>query len=513
MAASTGNSWDEALLHLPAYQKYKEFDSVDISKETLSQCNDLGSKEESDKTLCKKVAQNLRKLSTLQGDELTNGCYYFQHWFYEQIAKTYYDGKDKNKKYHVGEKLFDIIALFISKYSKLEPCRCNVFGKPEDWKEEKYLHTYFENHQDINCSNSGKDRCEKYIQYVTYINSLFPGKVDKCCDDEELWYEGFCEPYFKCENKFSPEKLLTQLKTELQSLGTKAEAPREGGTVGGVVDAKAKPGAAVSEGAGSGVLKPAAAKPAPVKPAPAKPVAAKPVAAKPADTNPAPSERAPAKPVAAKPAATKPAATKPAKEESEGEDPAQAKPVPAKPVAAKPLATKSAPPERAPEAPEPKRSQPEIPAREVPEQAVVETADTLQHEESFSPPPMESSEQSVQEVSSYTTELASSGVPLTNADALSTLGTTHEELDSNFFRNVIMAIAVLGTIFFLFYYNRSARLESNSRKKKGKKKIFEHNYYEEYEKELPMYDSEETFVDSEMDRLYLNYHPDQDSYY
>ncbi|KMZ92840.1 variable surface protein Vir 12 [Plasmodium vivax Mauritania I] len=508
MAASTGNSWDEALLHLPAYQKYKEFDSVDISKETTSQCNNLGSKEESDKTLCKKIAQNLRKLSTLQGDELKNGCYYFQHWFYEQIAKTYYDGKNKNNKYHVGETLFDIIALFISTYPKLEPCRCYVSGKPEYWEEEKYLHDYFKNYQHIKCSNSSKDRCEKYIQYVTYINRLFPAKEDTCCDEGEL-IEDFCKPYFNCENKFSPEKLLTQLKTELQSLGTKAEAPREGGTVGGVVDAKAKPGAAESEGAESGIPKPAAA-----KPAPAKPVA----------TSPAPSERAPAKPVAAKPAATKPATTKPAKEESEGEDPAGAKPVaakpapgeavPAKPVAAKPVATESAAPERAPEAPEPKRSQPEIPAREVPEQAVVETAETLQHEESLSPPPMEGSEPSVQEVSSYNSELASNGVPLTIADSPNTLGTTNEELDSNFFSNIIMAVAVLGTIFFLFYYNRSARLESSSRKKKQKKgKIFEHNYYEEYEKELPMYDSEETFVDSEMDRLYLNYHPDQDSYY
>ncbi|KMZ92503.1 hypothetical protein PVMG_06329 [Plasmodium vivax Mauritania I] len=60
----------------------------------------------------------------------------------------------------------------------------------------------------------------------------------------------------------------------------------------------------------------------------------------------------------------------------------------------------------------------------------------------------------------------------------------------------------------------SSRLESSYRKKKKKKgKIFEHNYYEEYEKELAMYGSEETFLDSETDRLYLNYHPDQDSYY
>ncbi|SCA83549.1 Plasmodium vivax Vir protein, putative [Plasmodium vivax] len=139
---------------------------------------------------------------------------------------------------------------------------------------------------------------------------------------------------------------------------------------------------------------------------------------------------------------------------------------------------------------------------------------TVQHEEALGSQPVESVEQGVHAISSYTTESVSNALPLTISDSTNTLGTTHEELDSNFFRNVIMAIAVLGTIFFLFYYNRSSRLESSYRKKKKKKgKIFEHNYYEEYEKELAMYGSEETFLDSETDRLYLNYHPDQDSYY
>ncbi|EDL44593.1 variable surface protein Vir12-like [Plasmodium vivax] len=196
-----------------------------------------------------------------------------------------------------------------------------------------------------------------------------------------------------------------------------------------------------------------------------------------------------AKPVAAKPVATKSAAPEPAREP----------PVGVKPAAAKHVVVKT----------EPAVSEPENRRREV-----SETSGTLHNEAPLSSLPVGGAEQGVHVAQVYNPELASSEVPLAVADTPSAVGTTHEELDSNFFRNIIMAVAVLGTICFLFYYNRSSRLESSLRKKKKKKgKIFEHNYYEEYEKELEMYGSEETFLDSESDRLYLNYHPDQDSYY
>ncbi|KMZ83296.1 hypothetical protein PVBG_06065, partial [Plasmodium vivax Brazil I] len=56
-------------------------------------------------------------------------------------------------------------------------------------------------------------------------------------------------------------------------------------------------------------------------------------------------------------------------------------------------------------------------------------------------------------------------------------------------------------------------LKSRFPKRKRKKKIFEHNYYEEYEKELAKYDSENESLDSQSDRYYLNYEPEGDSYY
>ncbi|KMZ95135.1 hypothetical protein PVMG_06002 [Plasmodium vivax Mauritania I] len=460
----------------------------------------------------------------------------------------------------------------------MEPCKCYESGYPDVWKEEKHLHDYFENHKDIKCSNSDKSMCEKYIQYVTYINTLFEEKVDKCCDGEDLDEYGFCEPYFNCENKYSPQDLLTHLKRELQSLDKKVEAPHDGGT--GAVEAGKAPGsgvegrekkaqedkvAAVTTGkeskeklvaaevpkekgadslAQSAPEKYVIAKPAvqesvganpggsesregehaSAKTVGEKPPAEKPLAQESGGAIPAPSEGAPAKPVATKPPTAGPVTAeservKPAMAESGEAELRVTKPAPAKPVASKPetekpkeiVAEQEATKETVAEEEATKET---VALEEAPEEVVNETTNTLQPEEPFGTPPIESAEQGVHVISSHNTEPASNALPLTIADTPNTLGTTHEELDSKFFRNVIMAIAVLGTIFFLFYYNRSSRLESSLRKKKRKKgEIFEHNYYEEYEKELAMYGSEETFLDSETDRLYLNYHPDQDSYY
>ncbi|GAB67078.1 VIR-like CYIR protein [Plasmodium cynomolgi strain B] len=165
MEPSTKNSWDEALLHLPAYQKYEQFDSVEISKETISECNALKSNDAGDKTLCKKVAQNLKKLSTLPDDELKSGCYYFQHWFFDNIAKKYYNGNKQGNNYNVAKELFDIVLIFTSKLPKIKPCYCHESGSPDVWKEEKDLHDYFENHKDIKCNDSDKSKCEKYVNY------------------------------------------------------------------------------------------------------------------------------------------------------------------------------------------------------------------------------------------------------------------------------------------------------------------------------------------------------------
>ncbi|SCA82178.1 VIR protein [Plasmodium vivax] len=569
MALSPENNWVEVLQNLKSYKEYEKLDKVDIKNENSSHCNDLGSKDEGDKTLCKKIVQNLSHLSTLEDDEnLENSCYYFQHWFFDNIAKKYYDGDERGDNYPVAEKLFNIISKITPVSSKMEPCKCYESGYPDVWKEEKHLHDYFQNHKDIKCSNSDKSKCEKYIQYVTYINNLYQEKEYKCCDGEDLDEYGFCEPYFKCESTYNPNDLLTKLQKELESADKRTEAPREGGAravepgkalgsggeerekktqedevsaeatgkvpkekvvAGEVPKVKvadslvqsvaektipAQPAVQESVGSKPGGLESRGEKGAPAKAVGEEPPAEKSIevesgGVKPAAAKPAPVKPAPAKPVAAKPAETKSPSAGPVEAEPERVKPAEAKPVEVQP---KETVSEEESAER--EEAEDESNEGVTVEEVTTEELVAEMPSTMRHEEALGSQPVESVEQGVHAISSYTTESASNALPLTIADSTNTLGTTHEALDSNFFRNVIMAIAVLGTIFFLFYYNRSSRLESSLRKKKRKKgKIFEHNYYEEYEKELAMYGSEETFLDSETDRLYLNYHPDQDTYY
>ncbi|KMZ76618.1 hypothetical protein PVIIG_05462 [Plasmodium vivax India VII] len=238
MALSPENNWVEVLQNLPSYKEYEKLDKVDITNEKSTHCNNLGSKDEGDKTLCKKIVQNLNQLSALKDDEnLENSCYYFQHWFFDNIAKKYYDGDERA-----------------------------------------------------------------------------------------------------------------------------AESERE------------------------------------------KLAAAKPVEVKPKET------------VSEEESAEREEAEEEANEDETAEG-----------ITVEEVTT---------------------------EEVVSEMTSNMQHEEDLGSHPIESAEEGVRAISSHNTEPASNTLPLTIADSTNTLGTAHEELDSNFFRNVIMAIAVLGTIFFLFYYNR-----------------------------------------------------------
>ncbi|CAG9479379.1 unnamed protein product [Plasmodium vivax] len=137
-------------------------------------------------------------------------------------------------------------------------------------------------------------------------------------------------------------------------------------------------------------------------------------------------------------------------------------------------------------------------------------ASTLVTKIPLSPTPGKSPGTLVNTIPSYSTDIKTDTVAVPIADSSGNLGTVNEKLDSSFYHNIIMAAAILGTIFFLFYYNMSSGLKSRFPKRKRKKKIFEHNYYEEYEKELAKYDSEDMSLVFEEDRYYLNYQPEHD---
>ncbi|GAB70060.1 CYIR protein [Plasmodium cynomolgi strain B] len=220
MALLPENDWEKHLEKLPSYEEYKKLDDVDIKVYSDDYCvKDLGSLKEEDKTFCNKVSKHLKSLSGLSDKDRKHGCFYFQYWFFDQISKKYSANNKINNK-PVSDKLFDLVALKIRESPNLESCRCYESGTPEVWKEEKDLHDYFENYKNINCTNSDKLTCEKYVRYVTYINKLFQSKEYDCCNDDELDLVS-CEPYIKCEYETRPNDLLQELQKQLKAIEEK----------------------------------------------------------------------------------------------------------------------------------------------------------------------------------------------------------------------------------------------------------------------------------------------------
>ncbi|KMZ94305.1 variable surface protein Vir12 [Plasmodium vivax Mauritania I] len=468
MPLSDANNWEKHFPNLPAYQKYKELNEVDITGYNNDKCDKLAKSDDGDKKLCKQILKNLSVLKTKKGEEQERGCYYFQNWLHDQIKGKYYNEKDQGSKYSIANELFNLVADDISSNGINQACRGFSFGNPEIWKKDKDLHDYFENFEKIKCNDSDRDECQKYVNYVTYIDPMYETKNDDCCYEGEL--ELHCNSSIKCDDKYDTNKLLDELKKQLQAIDKK----------------KADADAAAQEEA--------------------KAKQAEAEKAKQAEAEKAKQLEEDRKQVEKEKAKQLEEERRKAQAERDAQEAENRKKAAAAAAEARKKELAAAAEAR----------EKELAAAAVRggQQTVRGETGALQPEPSLGVPPRDSHEDSVNAATTYNSGISGDAGHASLAGVPSTLESVSDMVDSNFIRNIIMAVAVLGTIFFLFYYNRSSRLESSLRKKKRKKgKIFEHNYYEEYEKELEMYGSEETFLDSEADRFYLNYHPDQDSYY
>ncbi|KNA00823.1 variable surface protein Vir12g [Plasmodium vivax North Korean] len=471
MPLSDANNWEKHFPNLPAYQKYKELDKVDITGYNNDKCDKLEKSDEGDKKLCKQILKNLSILKSKQGKEQKNGCFYFQNWLHDQIKGKYYNGKEKTNKYSIADELFNLVALAIPSNGINQACSGNSFGTLEIWKKDKDLHDYFENFEKIKCNDSDRDECQKYVNYVKYIDPMYDAKIYDCCDEDDL--DPLCVLPVKCDDKYDTKELLAKLKKELQVIDKK----------------KADADAAAQEEEKRKKAELEKAK------------------QQEANRRKAEEEKAKQERKAQEEENRKKAAAAAAEAAQRLKDEAAAE------ARKKELAAAAEAREKELAAAAEAKEK-ELAAARGGQQTVRGETGALQPEPSLGVPPRDSHEDSVNAATTYNSGISGDAGHASLAGVPSSLESVSDMVDSNFIRNIIMAVAVLGTIFFLFYYNRSSRLESSLRKKKRKKgKIFEHNYYEEYEKELEMYGSEETFLDSEADRFYLNYHPDQDSYY
>ncbi|GAW80427.1 variable surface protein [Plasmodium gonderi] len=220
---------------LPSCMKYKKLDeenNINACEEECKKCKEDICKEckeckeciecnqENYKETCEKICHRLIKLSTILSDEssLGNRCSYFNYWTYEQLWKKYNSSSSSNSSTQINTCVLNALHKLIwsineSDNVKNNPCYFYFDGTFSDWKNEKYLHDYFKNHDHIK-SNGGSNNDEsKYCKYVTSILTLYEKYSSYCCTYFFFGhYWDHCPNFYKCNKDYSPYKLLNKLK-------------------------------------------------------------------------------------------------------------------------------------------------------------------------------------------------------------------------------------------------------------------------------------------------------------
>ncbi|VUZ99247.1 PIR protein [Plasmodium vivax] len=439
----------------------KLFDGFYVKKSSstfFKECDALNDYEKTHpgvKELCTKLISSLEKLAEMKtkDKDYYDRCNYLPHWLFDEIGKIYKSIPSKNsdnlpffsKLSHIGNKVNR--ELTGNKCTTLPISNSFSLATRKNRKNSYiYLQKYNEIKQIIN--DKGKGKCNQYITYLQYIDSLHKKyKTDDC----RVYLFLPTPNYADCYSKYEPSKLIPILNN------CKDEGSKGGGNRGtgwwfsGFLGSSTGSSQSSKDNAPAGTAK-----------------AGSTVGDK-------------GRPEASKGVAGIPDSRGLTSSTSLGGSGSQ---VEARPSARPVVAAAGG----------------GLPGQLATAQAKVNLITTTG----------KSNEQVVHAASSYNSGPGGNALPEPTASPAGALESVSYKLDSNFYRNIIMAAAILGTIFFLFYYNMSSGLKSRFPKRKRKKKIFEHNYYEEYEKELEKYGSENESLDSQSDRYYLNYQPERD---
>ncbi|KMZ95176.1 hypothetical protein PVMG_05094 [Plasmodium vivax Mauritania I] len=433
----------------------------------VDECNKLNTHDKTYvgvKALCSKFARALEKAAEVkdQGEERKNRCNYLRYWLYDEIGRI--QKVQHSQKIDSIPFFKDFIQAVNKVNEQIKVGKCTLtFDKNvtlDELIKKKISYIYFKKYNDIkgNIKPEKKDECSKYFTYLTNIKTLY----DKYYKDHclSLWpFSSAAPDYFSCTKTYDPKDLLSKADA-CKAKGSGGGgftlfglllggSPSRTSGTGSATVSKETPRAASSEAKITGSVK-----------------------------NPSPD------------VPPKDKAAKEVTKATVAEDRSKVL------TSSKSQVTVGSSPHPAAEA-------------TVRNSAVA----TLQPRVTLSLPQGNIPVQGVHTGRAYAPEVGTNTVPVPFVDLPGPLESASDKVDSNFYRNIIMGVAIIGTIFFLFYYNMSSGLKSRFPKRKRKKKIFEHNYYEEYEKELEKYESENESLDSQSDRYYLNYQPEGDSIY
>ncbi|KMZ95132.1 hypothetical protein PVMG_05961 [Plasmodium vivax Mauritania I] len=462
---------DDASKPLKLNKLYEEFFSKDTTSKFDDYCKDLKKYNDTHKgaqELCVKLVRFVKKISEWTNKpESVKYCDYLHYWLYDEIKEIYKEHKEKLGEISFSKELIDI-GNRVNKEIKKNNCvlKHERYVGLDELIKRKYAYIYYNKQNDIkNTINSQSTYdCNKYFTYLTNIKSLYDKIYNDNCKPS-FWYSPLESDYFSCKKTNDPKDLLSTTEK------CKAKVSGSGGsTFLGILFG----GSSARTGTnGKGELTQAPTRTAGLE-------TQKPGSG--SHLSPAGSQMAKGVKGAT--------ASMVSGDRSKGLSSSSS------------LVTAGGLPRPAAEA--------TVRNNAVAGAGLSNQVATLQPRVTLSSPVGGSHVQNAHAAVPPTLQIRDNTEHGTMPDTSSTLENVSDKLDSNFYRNIIMAAAILGTIFFLFYYNMSSGLKSRFPKRKRKKKIFEHNYYEEYEKELAKYESENESLDSQSDRYYLNYQPEQD---
>ncbi|SCO67111.1 VIR protein [Plasmodium vivax] len=484
--------------------KYSTFDIL---------CNGIddkvSSKRKEVKDLCINLVRHLDKLSESSNSERNNYCSYVRYWLYEQIGELY-----TSKTTSIDDILFfkELIDAWTIIYNgKLEKT-CNpekIKGvKLNELKNRIRSYIYFKNLEKIKkvSTSENKTDCEKYLTYLESFKSLHDKyKIDQC---EFFSLSSSGTDYFPCKDKNELTSLISKLgkckngdkpdpKTVLPNAvggkGVSGQAP-VGGQKGseGTTGPKASVVVASSSSSSTTVTtSPAVTTPKAVTVSSPVATTSTVAATKPGTTttNTVTTTSTRSSPSQERPSLWASLFSSPSPRRTSALTASQTSTsTSGSTVSARPVATVSAPTVRGSAVTQttntPNAAGSLSSTGQLSRGGLVRPQDAAAVPvKSLSLQPQGNPGYALNQVSSNNLNIGGDANLATITDVPGSSETLYDKLDSNTVKNIIMAAAVLGIIFFLFYYNRSSRIESSIKPKKRKKKAFEHNFVQTIYKE------------------------------
>ncbi|SCA60574.1 Plasmodium vivax Vir protein, putative, partial [Plasmodium vivax] len=198
---------------------YDEFYVKKTSSKYFQECDALNEYDKTHtgvKELCIKLISSLEKLAEMKtkNKDYNDRCNYLPHWLFDEIGKIYKPIPSKNsnnipffsKLSHIGNTVN--MKLTGNKCTTLPVSNSTSL---DERKNRKNAHIYLKKYEEIKqiVNAKGKGKCDLYLKYLKYIDSLHKKYKTNDCG---VFFIVYRPEYADCDSKHDPNSLISILK-------------------------------------------------------------------------------------------------------------------------------------------------------------------------------------------------------------------------------------------------------------------------------------------------------------